>query len=147
MSWQEAIIGVALVTEFFDGYLARRFHWDSKTGQRLDPVADKLFFISVCLTWVWMGKLSWIVLLLMGLRDIGVALLLLLYVAMGRYRLSRFIKPTRVSKLTTVFQYITFFAIFWWEAAVPALVFFTATTGVIALTQYILLLRRQHAVA
>jgi phosphatidylglycerophosphate synthase len=143
VSWHAAVIGVALATEFFDGYLARRFHWDSKTGERLDPVADKLFFISVCLTWVWMGKLSWPILLLMGIRDIGVALLLLLYIVTGRYSLSRFIRPTRASKLTTVFQYVTFFAIFWWKAAVPVLVFLTATTAVIALAQYIVLLRRQ----
>ncbi len=36
------------ITDLLDGYLARRFHWISDLGKVLDPVADKLTQVTVC---------------------------------------------------------------------------------------------------
>jgi cardiolipin synthase len=36
------IFFIASLTDFFDGYVARRFHQQSKLGQILDPTADKI---------------------------------------------------------------------------------------------------------
>ena len=44
-SWRFVALGlfiVASVTDFFDGYLARAWSQQSKLGQMLDPIADKL---------------------------------------------------------------------------------------------------------
>jgi cardiolipin synthase len=49
---------VAAITDFFDGYLARAWQQQSRLGQMLDPIADKLL-VAVCL------------LLLAGKGDIG----------------------------------------------------------------------------
>ena len=43
-----AIFVVAAITDFFDGYLARRWKLQSALGRMLDPIADKLL-VSVCL--------------------------------------------------------------------------------------------------
>ena len=43
---------LALLTEYFDGALARKYNWVTSVGQILDPVADKLFALSVGLTLV-----------------------------------------------------------------------------------------------
>lgn len=43
-----AIFIVAAVTDFFDGYLARAWQQQSRLGQMLDPIADKLL-VAVCL--------------------------------------------------------------------------------------------------
>lgn len=38
---------LASVTDVLDGFIARKFHMTSKTGQLLDPLADKLMQITV----------------------------------------------------------------------------------------------------
>lgn len=40
---------VAAVTDFFDGYLARRWHLTSSLGRMLDPIADKVLVAVVLL--------------------------------------------------------------------------------------------------
>lgn len=52
LPWQYAhlctaiIFGLACVTDWFDGYLARRLHQTTRFGAFLDPVADKLIVVS-----------------------------------------------------------------------------------------------------
>ncbi|MDQ2696342.1 MAG: CDP-diacylglycerol--glycerol-3-phosphate 3-phosphatidyltransferase [Pseudomonadota bacterium] len=46
VSWSNVVVtllfGLAAITDWFDGYLARRLHQTSAFGAFLDPVADKL---------------------------------------------------------------------------------------------------------
>jgi CDP-diacylglycerol--glycerol-3-phosphate 3-phosphatidyltransferase len=55
---------IASITDFFDGYLARRYNHVSQIGEILDPIADKilivflLFAISVNLTSYYIGFAS-----------------------------------------------------------------------------------------
>ncbi len=41
-------VTLALITDFLDGYLARKFRWTSRAGAILDPLADR-FYIFFCL--------------------------------------------------------------------------------------------------
>lgn len=47
-----AVYAVASVTDFLDGYIARKYHLISNLGKILDPVGDKLMTLSVltCIT-------------------------------------------------------------------------------------------------
>lgn len=44
-----AILAASGLTDLLDGYLARKFNWISDLGKVLDPVADKLTQVTVCL--------------------------------------------------------------------------------------------------
>ena len=44
-----AIYVVAAITDFFDGYLARRWQQQSSLGRMLDPIADKVLVAVVLL--------------------------------------------------------------------------------------------------
>ena len=62
--WQAALV-LALVagaTDVLDGFLAKRYGWQSVLGGILDPIADKLL-LSVCFLGLWSsGQLpTWIV--------------------------------------------------------------------------------------
>ncbi len=44
--WSMAVFAVAGLTDFFDGFLAKRFDMKTELGANLDPVADKLLLSS-----------------------------------------------------------------------------------------------------
>ena len=72
--------GIAAISDFFDGYLARRLNLVSVTGKFLDPLADKLMVMAATIQLASMGWLeSWIPIIILtrelavqGLRQIAV---------------------------------------------------------------------------
>lgn len=75
--WAIAALVVAGVSDFLDGYLARRWHQVTKLGSILDPTADRLLTIVVVLALAVRGIIPWWLLAILFARDIvvGVALL------------------------------------------------------------------------
>lgn len=56
-----SVFAVASLTDFFDGYIARRSQKVTTFGMILDPIADKFLIISALILLVDMGRLSvWI---------------------------------------------------------------------------------------
>jgi CDP-diacylglycerol--glycerol-3-phosphate 3-phosphatidyltransferase len=69
-SWTAAIIfGVAGVTDQVDGFLARRWHVESRFGQIADPLADRLMIDAAVLLLLQADRLPWIALLIPA-RDV-----------------------------------------------------------------------------
>jgi len=57
--WLSMILFViAAVTDWFDGYFARRYHQISRFGRFLDPIADKLLVAAALLMLVGRGPLT-----------------------------------------------------------------------------------------
>ena len=52
------IFGIAAVTDFIDGWVARRFGQQSRFGEFLDPVADKLM-VSIVLVMLVQAQSGW----------------------------------------------------------------------------------------
>ncbi|MCP5181387.1 MAG: CDP-alcohol phosphatidyltransferase family protein [Pseudomonadales bacterium] len=97
-------LGLGLIAGFsdgLDGYLARRFGWQSQLGALLDPLADKVFVIVLVTILTLQGHLPlWLALIVIA-RDV---------VIMGGATVYRFLfgeldmEPTAVSKINTLAQ-------------------------------------------
>src|SRR5918998_6249740 len=70
-SWAAAIVfGAAAITDQLDGWLARRWHVESRFGTVADPLADRLMIdAAVVLLW-FHGRLPWAALALFLARDL-----------------------------------------------------------------------------
>jgi CDP-diacylglycerol--glycerol-3-phosphate 3-phosphatidyltransferase len=62
-----AIFGIAVATDYFDGYLARRRNQVTRLGILLDPLADKLLTAAAFLSLVEMNAVpAWMVMIIVG---------------------------------------------------------------------------------
>jgi cardiolipin synthase (CMP-forming) len=73
-----ALLAAAALTDVIDGWLARRLHQETSTGALLDGVMDKLFAVTVIGTLVLTSTLSWLEVLLLGARELGEGMLIVL---------------------------------------------------------------------
>ncbi|OGT20510.1 MAG: hypothetical protein A2V90_05605 [Gammaproteobacteria bacterium RBG_16_57_12] len=97
------LFAVAGASDAVDGYLAKRYGWNSRLGSILDPLADKLLLVSTYLMLGWLGQLPlWLVAAVL-VRDIVIVLGAVGYYALiGRYDLA----PTLISKFNTLVQIV-----------------------------------------
>ena len=66
------LFALAAMTDFFDGWIARKFAVESILGKLLDPLADKLLVVSALVILVEKHRLAgWIAVLLI-VRDLGI---------------------------------------------------------------------------
>lgn len=70
--WALVALIVLGVSDWADGFLARRFHQESRVGKALDPIADRLSIIAIVLSLVLVGLLPWAVVVIV----VGVDLVL-----------------------------------------------------------------------
>ncbi len=69
------IFGLASLTDWLDGYLARRRHQVTTLGQMMDPLADKLLITAALVSLVQMDVApAWIVAVILG-RELAVTVL------------------------------------------------------------------------
>lgn len=69
------IFVVAAVTDWLDGYLARRWNETSAFGAFLDPVADKLMVATALIILVWLGRVDAIFAVIIIGREITISAL------------------------------------------------------------------------
>src|SRR5690606_6375211 len=68
------LIIVFAATDWFDGYVARRFDQVSRVGQLLDPLSDRALTVTVAVGMVVGGIIPWWLVLLLLVRDVVVLL-------------------------------------------------------------------------
>jgi cardiolipin synthase len=58
-----ALYTLGCITDWLDGYVARKYHLESSFGKFLDPIADKIFVMAVLVTLIANGHVTgwWIV--------------------------------------------------------------------------------------
>ena len=94
---------VAGVSDLLDGFLARRFGWQSDLGATLDPLADKLLVVALAALLTVQGHLPLWLALVVVVRD------LVIMSGAGVYRLlfgALDVEPTLISKVNTAMQVI-----------------------------------------
>ena len=86
------------LSDLLDGYLARRFGWQTEWGGVLDPLADKLLIVCTTVTLAWLGQLPWWLVGLVILRDVVIVGGGLYY----HWRVAPFLaEPTTLSKMNS----------------------------------------------
>ena len=94
---------VAGLSDAVDGFLAKRFGWQTELGAYLDPLADKLLLVSIFVTLGYFGEIpSWLAIAVVS-RDI-----LIIAGFMLAWMLSKplVVRPLPVSKLNTMAQIV-----------------------------------------
>lgn len=101
--YQAALVLLILagLSDGLDGYLARRYQWFTRLGALLDPVADKLFIVTIMLVFGFKGFLPWWIVLLIFGRD----LLIIGGAVVYRWVTGALeMKPLFISKVNTALQ-------------------------------------------
>jgi cardiolipin synthase (CMP-forming) len=96
-----AAVLVAGLTDWFDGFAARRLHVSGRIGVILDPLADKTLLVTLFLTIGYMRLVpEWLIYLIIGRDLMIVAGALALRVLRG----IREFRPSTLGKVSTFFQ-------------------------------------------
>ena len=89
------------LSDGLDGFLARRYQWETELGVVLDPMGDKLMMVTSYLLLGWHHLLPWWLVSLVILRDIVIVVGTLLY---QQFIGSAKLNPLFISKLNTACQ-------------------------------------------
>jgi CDP-diacylglycerol--glycerol-3-phosphate 3-phosphatidyltransferase len=103
---------LASLTDWYDGYIARKYGNITSTGKYLDPLADKLLISTTFGVFVYLGHVEFWMFLVIALRDI-------LITALRSYAISTN-KPFATSSLAkwkTAFQMFAIYLILIWIIA------------------------------
>ena len=97
------VAAIAGVSDAVDGFLAKRFGWQSWLGGILDPIADKLLLTAAFLWLAFAGDVpAWLAALVVGRDLVIVGGAVAYYCLIGRFDAA----PTPLSKLTTLVQIV-----------------------------------------
>ncbi|MEU9299904.1 CDP-diacylglycerol--glycerol-3-phosphate 3-phosphatidyltransferase [Streptomyces sp. NPDC048269] len=97
-AWAWAAFAVAMITDIFDGHLARTYNLVTDFGKIADPIADKAIMGSALICLSWLGDLPWWVTGVILGRELGITLLRFWVIRYG------VIPASRGGKLKTLVQ-------------------------------------------
>ncbi len=93
------LFALAAITDYLDGYLARRWNQITLVGKFLDPVADKLLVLATLVALVQLGRVdAWIVILII-MREVSINSLRTLAISEGLT-----VNVIKAGKFKTAFQ-------------------------------------------
>ncbi|MGA8030846.1 MAG: CDP-diacylglycerol--glycerol-3-phosphate 3-phosphatidyltransferase [Casimicrobiaceae bacterium] len=122
------VFALAAITDWLDGYLARRWGQTSAFGAFLDPVADKLMVAAALILLVDLGRAdAYLAIIIIG-REIAISALREWMAQLGR---ARNVAVAFIGKIKTVAQMTALIALLLWENVIPGIS--TPILGTIAL--------------
>ena len=69
-SWALLVLAVSSLTDFLDGWIARRFNQITRLGQLLDPAADRLYIFAALIGLAWRELVPWWIVAVVVGRDV-----------------------------------------------------------------------------
>jgi cardiolipin synthase len=131
-----ALFAVAAVSDAADGFLAKRYGWQTELGAVLDPAADKLLLATVFVVLAYLRLIPLWLMAAAVARDAIIVLGALLYrICLGPLD----VRPSKLSKFNTLCQAAFILAVVgraeflvppaWTVVALGALVFVTVTVS------------------
>ena len=118
-------------SDALDGFLAKRLGWQTRVGEFIDPLADKLMLVGTFLSLWWVGLLpTWLAALVLGRDAVIVAGGIAYHFCVGRFKA----RPSYISKINTFLQLVLVGAAIFAQFgvlpafAVPALISLVAVT-------------------
>jgi phosphatidylglycerophosphate synthase len=138
------VVGVAGVTDFLDGYIARRGQWTTRWGALIDPIADRVFALVAVSWFLFDGALSTAGYFVMISRDLMTAVGFLVA------RVVPWLKPVEFKarwsgKLVTVLQLATFVALLVFPRWVTLSLWLVGLASAYSVVDYTLALWRDRA--
>lgn len=124
------IFALGGITDWLDGYLARRWNQTSSFGAFLDPVADKLLVAAALILLVELSRApAWLAAIIIG-REITISALREWMAQQGK---NKSVAVAYIGKLKTAAQMIAIFLLLWY-GPLPLLGWMpTMTVGMVAL--------------
>ena len=105
------LLVIAGLTDLLDGFLARRLHQQTRIGQYLDPIADKLLLSTLFMVLAILHLIPWKFTVVVFSRDIGilgVSAVLFAIAGLRDFRPSIFGKVNTLSQIAAVFFVMLF---------------------------------------
>lgn len=92
---------IAGISDGLDGFIAKHYHYTSRLGSILDPLADKLLLVCTFVTLCWLGLVPvWLTALIIARDVLILAGAVAFYFLIGRFEMA----PSWISKTNTFFQ-------------------------------------------
>jgi len=113
-----SIFSAAAITDWLDGYLARKWGESSAFGAFLDPVADKLMVAAALILLVQLGRAeAYLAIIIIG-REIAISALREWMAQLGK---TKNVAVAFVGKVKTAAQMTAIIALLLWEPLIPGL--------------------------
>ena len=139
-----ALVAVASVTDFLDGWLARRQHATTRSGALIDPIADRVFVFTAVCAFLVEGAISTASYFILLSRDIMTLIGYVVARSVPWLRAVEF-RARWLGKVVTALQLLTLVAVIVAPSAVPTLVIVVGAASAASVADYTLALWRERA--
>jgi len=129
------LVGLAGLTDFLDGWLARRAQWTTRLGALIDPIADRIFVLVAVSTFLFTGDLTIAGFFVMISRDIMTAIGFVVARIVPWLQKVPF-KARMSGKIVTTLQLITFAALLRMPRWVPACLWVVGVASLYSIIDY-----------
>ncbi len=111
-----SVFAIAALTDWLDGWLARRWGVTTAFGAFLDPVADKLMVAAALIVLVWLDRAaSYLAIIIIG-REIAISALREWMAQLGH---AKSVAVAFIGKVKTAAQMTAIIALLLWEPLIP----------------------------